>query len=117
MITADDFGFNEEVNRGIVEACKHGVVSSVSLLINGSAINDALGVLKENQSLDTGVHLNVLQNKPLSRLGYLVDKNGFFLESAGFFLKECCLNRQKTLSEIHQEFEEKNRSRARPLTG
>lgn len=106
VITADDFGLNEEVNRGIVEACKRGVVSSVSLLINGSAINDVLGFLRENLSLDIGIHLNILRNRPISQLEYLVDKKGYFLESVGGFLKKYCLNRQKALSEIHREFEE-----------
>jgi len=41
IITADDFGYDVERNRGIVECFLLGAVTRASLLVNGVACNDA----------------------------------------------------------------------------
>ncbi|MDI6756729.1 MAG: ChbG/HpnK family deacetylase [Endomicrobiia bacterium] len=59
IINADDMGLRESVNRGIVVAHRNGVVTSVSLFVEGEAVSDALARLKENPALGIGIHLNL----------------------------------------------------------
>lgn len=41
IITADDFGYCAERNRGILDSYKNGIVTRASLLVNGSAVKHA----------------------------------------------------------------------------
>ena len=41
-INADDFGFTADVNAGIVEAHRNGVLTSTTLMANGDAFDDAV---------------------------------------------------------------------------
>ena len=37
IVSADDFGLTVKVNEGIIEAYRNGIVTSASLMVNGSA--------------------------------------------------------------------------------
>ena len=41
IVNADDFGLSKGQNYGIIEACRRGVVSSTTALINGEAVEHA----------------------------------------------------------------------------
>lgn len=60
IVNADDFGFTEGVNAGVVEAFRSGVLTSTSLMANGDAFADAARLARENQRLDVGCHLTLL---------------------------------------------------------
>ena len=64
---ADDLGWTEGVNRGIVEAHRKGLVTSTSLLANGRAFESALAAAKSNPQLGIGVHLNLSDGPPSAR--------------------------------------------------
>jgi chitin disaccharide deacetylase len=57
IVNADDFGFTKDVNAGIVECHRNGILTSTTLMANGDAFDDAVRLAKENSSLDIGVHL------------------------------------------------------------
>ena len=42
IITADDFGYSEGRNRGIVQAFESGIVQRTSLMVNGVQAEDAV---------------------------------------------------------------------------
>lgn len=63
IVTADDFGLTDGVNRAVVFAHQHGVVTSASLMVNASAFDSAVELARHNPGLDIGLHLN-LTNKP-----------------------------------------------------
>ncbi len=63
IVNADDFGFTRDVNRGIVEAHRNGILTAATLMANGAAFDDAVRLARENPSLDVGCHL-VLVNAP-----------------------------------------------------
>ncbi len=71
VVNADDFGFTRDVNRGIVEAHDHGILTSTTLMANGAAFEDAVRLAREHPSLDVGCHLvlvggrSVLNGAPL----------------------------------------------------
>ncbi len=57
VVNADDFGFTRDVNQGIVEAHRNGILTATTLMANGDAFDDAVRLAKENPSLDIGCHL------------------------------------------------------------
>lgn len=63
VVNADDFGFTRDVNQGIVEAHREGILTAATLMATGTAFEDAVRLAKENPSLDVGCHL-VLVGSP-----------------------------------------------------
>ena len=85
IVNADDLGADEARNRGIFEAIEAGAVTSVSLLANGPAFDDALRRIRSMGStkVSFGLHLNLSEGKPLvSDLRILVGPDGCFLGKA-----------------------------------
>jgi predicted glycoside hydrolase/deacetylase ChbG (UPF0249 family) len=64
IVNADDLGWTEGVNRGIVEAHRKGLVTSTSLLANGCAFGSAVTAARNNPELGIGVHLNLSDGAP-----------------------------------------------------
>jgi predicted glycoside hydrolase/deacetylase ChbG (UPF0249 family) len=64
IVNADDLGWTEGVNRGIVEAHRKGLVTSTSLLANGPAFAGAVAISRSNPELGIGVHLNLSDGSP-----------------------------------------------------
>jgi hopanoid biosynthesis associated protein HpnK len=67
IVNADDLGWTPGVNRGIAEAHRNGIVTSTSLLANGSAFADGVRVAQALPSLGVGVHLNLSDGLPIER--------------------------------------------------
>jgi predicted glycoside hydrolase/deacetylase ChbG (UPF0249 family) len=57
VVNADDFGFTPDVNRGIVEAHREGILTATTLMANGAAFDHAVRLARETPSLDIGCHL------------------------------------------------------------
>lgn len=67
IVNADDFGFTRDVNEGIVEAHLRGILTSTTLMANGSAFHHAVMLARDTPSLDIGVHLVLVGERALSR--------------------------------------------------
>ena len=63
IVNADDFGFTRDVNAGIVECHRNGILTAATLMANGPAFDDAVRLSRENPNLDIGCHL-VLVGSP-----------------------------------------------------
>ncbi len=88
IVNADDFGISEEVNAGIVEAHREGIVTAASIMAVGGAFESAVAHCQLLPSLDMGVHLTLVGGKPLLRWDCsLVDGEGRFLSDSRLFLK------------------------------
>lgn len=82
IINADDLGADPGRNKGIFEGIRAGVITSVSVLPNGPASQEAMEWLqKEGRDLvSIGLHLNLSEGRPLCRgMRRLVGTNGCFL--------------------------------------
>ena len=66
IVNADDLGWTEGVNRGIVEAFGHGIVTSTSLLANGAAFDGGVEAARSAPGLGVGVHLNLSDGPPVA---------------------------------------------------
>lgn len=84
IVHADDFGLDEPVNLGIVDAHDHGIVTSVSLMATGSAFDHAVTLALGRPKLDVGVHLVLTEHRPLTGAAVptLVDSDGRFAPHA-----------------------------------
>lgn len=65
IVNADDFGFTSGVNRAIVEAHSHGVVTSSTLMANGPAFAEAAQLAKTVPDLSVGCHVVLTDGEPV----------------------------------------------------
>ncbi|WP_227862948.1 carbohydrate deacetylase [Clostridioides sp. ES-S-0049-02] len=80
IINADDFGYCEAVNYGIISAHNNGIVKSTSMMANMPGVEHGVKLLKENRDLNCGVHMTLSCGRPLlSNLKTIVDKECFFI--------------------------------------
>jgi chitin disaccharide deacetylase len=66
IVNADDLGWTDGVNRGILEAFHHGIVTSASLLANGAAFIEGAEAARSAPGLGVGVHLNLSDGPPVA---------------------------------------------------
>ena len=66
IVNADDLGWTGGINRGIVEAFHHGIVTSTSLLANGAAFAGGVEAARSAPGLGVGVHLNLSDGPPVA---------------------------------------------------
>ncbi len=64
VVNADDFGFTRDVNQGIVEAHRNGILTAATIMSGGAAFDDAVRLARENPTLDIGVHLVLVGQPP-----------------------------------------------------
>ncbi len=106
IVNADDFGLTSEINEGIIQTFKNGIVTSTSLMATGEGFSEAIQLIKNNPSLDVGVHLTLIEEKPLlSRqvIPTLVDDVGNFRKNARQFFFDYLRNKI-SMKEIKTEF-------------
>jgi len=65
IVNADDFGFTSGVNRAILEAHSHGVVTSSTLMANGPAFVEAAQMAKSASRLSVGCHVVLTDGEPV----------------------------------------------------
>lgn len=85
IINADDLGADDARNKGIAEAVRAGTVTSVSILANGRALEDALRRIDsfDPSKVSFGVHCNISEGRSLSTgLRVLTGPDGCFLKKA-----------------------------------
>ncbi|HSC46368.1 MAG TPA: ChbG/HpnK family deacetylase [Candidatus Acidoferrum sp.] len=81
IVNADDLGWTAGVNRGIAQAHRNGIVTSASLLANGSAFADGVETAHALPGLGVGVHLNLSDGRPTAPAGQvksLLNEEGKF---------------------------------------
>jgi len=69
IVNADDFGFTADVNDGIVEAHRNGILTATTLMGNGAAFEHAVELAKATPTLDVGCHLVLVQGESLANPG------------------------------------------------
>jgi chitin disaccharide deacetylase len=67
IMNADDFGRCAEVNLAVEQAVRTGLLGGVSVLANGECWEEAVSFLRDHPELSAGVHLNVVEGRPVSR--------------------------------------------------
>lgn len=69
IVNADDFGLTAGVNRAIVEAHAHGIVTSATLMANAGAFEEAAGMARSltmsEARFSVGCHVVLIDGEPL----------------------------------------------------
>lgn len=111
IVNADDFGASTSINRAVILAHHHGILTTASLMVNGAAADEALALARENPKLGVGLHLSLAfgtSTLPSSEIPDLVDAKGNFSNdpvAAGckyFFNPRC---REQIEREVTAQFE------------
>ena len=104
VVNGDDFGLTPGVNRGIVDAHRHGILTSASVFANAPASVEAFALAAQTPSLGVGVHLTLVDGVPIleaSRVRTLAPEGEFRPTWAAFVA--AVLARRVSAAEI--EFE------------
>ena len=107
IVNADDLGWTEGVNRGIAEAHANGIVTSASLLANGSAFLSGVELALSREDLGVGVHLNLSDGAPTvprELVTTLLNDNAEFAGGPESLLLKLA-RRALLLSEVEQEWD------------
>ena len=59
IVNADDFGASRGINRGILEAHRHGIVTSASLMVNTPFSEEAAKLASQARHLSAGLHVDL----------------------------------------------------------
>lgn len=81
IVNADDFGMTPGINRGIIDCCENGIVTSATLMVNGEAAAEAAAMAARCPQLGVGLHLNLTDGLPASRpaeVTSLLSRDGVF---------------------------------------
>ncbi|KAJ6656525.1 hypothetical protein lerEdw1_003650 [Lerista edwardsae] len=104
IVTGDDFGYCPKRNQGIVECFLAGAVSSVSLLVNGSAVSNAVQLAKRHR-IPIGLHANLSEGSPvcpaLKEKSSLLNEEGVFHGKMG--IRTALAEGVLKMSEVKQE--------------
>jgi chitin disaccharide deacetylase len=106
IVNADDLGWAEGVNRGIAEAHRNGIVTSVSLLANGAAFASGVELARITPAMGVGVHLNLSDGKPVSpvdAVSSIVNDRGEFAGGSESLLLRVA-RRNLRLAEVESEW-------------
>lgn len=107
IVNADDLGWTEGVNRGILDAFRGGIVTSTSLLANGAAFAEAAKAAKSAPRLALGVHLNLSDGAPTAdreSVTSLLNDDGMLADSPeNLLLKRA--RRKLVLDEVEEEWD------------
>jgi chitin disaccharide deacetylase len=110
LFNCDDFGRDPEINTAILKAHREGVLQSASLMVTGSALDEAVAISGECPALKVGLHLalsEVLPVRPPHELSDLVSSEGRFLSpgKSGLRLAVSAAAREQAKTEIKAQFE------------
>lgn len=84
IVRADDMGYTHSGNQAILKTYKDGFVKSVEVIVASPWFPEAARFLRENPSVDVGVHLALTSEwenvkwRPLTDSPSLKDRNGYF---------------------------------------
>lgn len=83
IIRADDFGFSEAVNYGVMKAFRGGLVKNIGLMSNMPYAKQAYDMIKE-ENVTLGLHVNLILGSPCAKpeqISSLLNRDGEFLSS------------------------------------
>ena len=105
-IHADDFGVSKGVTDNICSTFDHGILTSTSIIPNGSAFEYAINKYKDRKKLNLSIHINLVEGKPLTNpaeLHFIVSNKGEFNKSfASLWLMYLLASPQKKSQIRHQ---------------
>ena len=106
IVTADDVGLHRGMTEAAVHAHRNGIVTACSIVANGRELDHALDLLRATPTLDTGVHLTLVEERPLSpveTVKTLCNADGTFYKNYVSFFAHYVIERVR-MDEVMREF-------------
>lgn len=105
IVNADDFGLTPGVNAAISECAQNGLLRSATLMANGPAFEDALGVVGHLENFGVGIHFVLTGLRPLNGSGSIPALTGDdgLLPSGPSELLKTILLRRDAIRELKRE--------------
>jgi len=66
IVNADDFGMTDGINAGVMEAHKHGIVTSASLMVKQPRAREAAVLAATQKRLGLGLHIDLVEWEPVA---------------------------------------------------
>jgi len=103
IVNADDYNTDPERNRGILDAIRNGIVTSVTMLANLPLDPESLPALQAALEGGIGVHLNLTRGRPLTTgAKTLANEEGAFFSKRHAWAR--ALLGRYDLTEVEAEF-------------
>jgi predicted glycoside hydrolase/deacetylase ChbG (UPF0249 family) len=97
IVNADDYALTDGISRGILQAARHGVVTSTSVLAVGPSFERAAHWLADTAGIGVGIHFALVGEDPplsaASEIPTLVDRRGRFPRTWHAFATQLALGR------------------------
>lgn len=78
VINADDLGYTQGINYGIMEGVEKGIIRSTTALMCGAYIQQGFELANKHPELGVGVHLTLTLGHSLTNAPSITDENGNF---------------------------------------
>ena len=91
IVSADDLGLSESIDRGIIRGYEEGIVTSVNVLPTGEKFYEAMALLRVTKAKEVSAHLALTETGPVSeadKVTSLIGEDGAFHASYAGFLAD-----------------------------
>ena len=79
IIHADDLGLTKATNTAIIDLAKAGFLDSASLIVNGSAVQEAISEWRKQDKIPPALHISLTEGRSITskkQIKNLVNRNG-----------------------------------------
>jgi len=106
VVTADDFGYNDEICQGIEIGFTQGLITEASLISTAPSRDLAIQIAKRNPGLGVGCHLTLQEFQPLTSHPFVTSLQ--YKSNFSLFLRITFATRKQlsaVVAEMHQQIE------------
>ena len=91
IVSADDLGLSESIDRGIIKGYEEGIVTCLNVLPTGAKFYEAMALLRVTKAKEVSAHLALTETAPVSeaaKIPSLIAEDGAFHKSYIGFLSD-----------------------------
>lgn len=104
IVNADDFGLSPGINYGIIEAHRHGLVTSTTAMMNADGIEHAAAISADFPLLGVGLHFVLSFGAPLSSMPSL-EREGMLGKWLWQAAAQGKIQDDELVTELHRQYE------------
>lgn len=100
VVVADDFGWTDSVNAGILRAHKEGIVTELSLMLSCQATGPALEIIKKEKIPQVGIHLSLNPANKFGKVLHRADYQRLFKELSSEEISQLVTDELKEFEQV-----------------
>ncbi|ECG8590921.1 chitin disaccharide deacetylase [Salmonella enterica subsp. salamae] len=104
IVNADDFGLSPGINYGIIEAHRHGLVTSTTAMMNAGSIEQAAEISADFPLLGVGLHFVLSFGAPLSSMPSL-ERDGILGKWLWQAAEQEKIQDDEIVAELHSQYD------------